>query len=129
MERKTGIVVAACALAGMAVAFWVVGGFALAAEAVYPVEKSASWFSRNVTCRVRTLWRRQNYGAENARLRRENDILRMALQEAENSEPETPNSKLQTPIPNPQSIFNIKLNINLNNYKNNKVILNIKYNL
>ena len=67
----------------MAVAFWVVGGFALAAEAVYPVEKSASWFRRNVTSRVRTLWRRQSYGSENARLRRENDILRMALQEAE----------------------------------------------
>ena len=77
----------------MAVAFWVVGGFALAAEAVYPVEKSASWFSRNVTCRVRTLWRRQNYGAENARLRRENDILRMALQEAENGEQGSGNRK------------------------------------
>ena len=71
------------ALAGVAVVFWIVGGFAMAAEAVYPIEKSASWFQRNVTCRLRTLWRRQNYGAENARLRRENDILRMALQEAE----------------------------------------------
>ena len=72
-----------CALACMAVGLWIAGGFAVAAEAVYPIEKSASWFQRHVTCRIRTLWRRQNYGAENAQLRRENDILRMALSEAE----------------------------------------------
>ena len=73
----------ACALACVAVGLWIAGGFAVAAEAVYPIEKSASWFQRHVTCRIRTLWRRQNYGAENAQLKRENDILRMALQEAE----------------------------------------------
>ena len=83
MESKTGIIIGACALAGAAVVLWVAGGFALAAEAVYPLEKSATWFQRHVTCRVRTLWRRQSYASENARLRRENDILRMALQEAE----------------------------------------------
>ena len=55
----------------------------MAAEAVYPLEKSATWFQRNVTCRVHTIWRRQSYGSENARLRRENDMLRMALQDAE----------------------------------------------
>ena len=83
MESKTGIIIGACALAGAAVALWVAGGVAVAAEAVYPLEKSATWFQRHVTCRVRTLWRRQSYASENARLRRENDILRMALQEAE----------------------------------------------
>ena len=72
-----------CALACVAVGLWIAGGFAVAAEAIYPIEKSASWFQRHVSCRIRTLWRRQNYGAENARLRRENDILRMALSEAE----------------------------------------------
>lgn len=75
--------IGACALACGAVALWVAGGFAMAAEAVYPLEKSATWFQRHVTCRIRTLWRRQGYAAENARLRRENDVLRMALQEAE----------------------------------------------
>ena len=75
--------IGACALACAAVGLWIAGGFAVAAEAVYPLEKSATWFQRNVTCRLRTLWRRQSYAAANARLRRENDMLRMALQEAE----------------------------------------------
>lgn len=75
--------VGACVCACAAVGLWIVGGFAVVAEAVYPLEKSATWFQRNVTCRVRTLWRRQSYAAENARLRRENDMLRMALQDAE----------------------------------------------
>ena len=66
-----------------AVGLWILGGFAVASEAVYPIEKSATWFQRNVSCRLRTLWRRQSYAAENARLRRENDILHMALQDAE----------------------------------------------
>ena len=83
MEKKTGIMLCACALAGAAVLLWIAGGYAVAAEAVYPLEKSATWFQRNVSCRLRTLWRRQNYAAENARLRRENDILKMALAEAE----------------------------------------------
>lgn len=52
-------------------------------ESVYPLEKSATWFQRNVSCRLRTLWRRQSYAVENSRLRRENDILRMALLDAE----------------------------------------------
>ena len=67
----------------VAVGFWLAGGFAIACEAVYPLEKSATWFQRNISCRVRTLWRRQSYAAENAKLRRENDILLMALQDAE----------------------------------------------
>ena len=83
MENKTGIVVGACTLACAVVGLWIAGGFAVAAEAVYPVERTATWFQRHVTCRLRTLWRRQNYGAENARLRRANDILHMALQESE----------------------------------------------
>lgn len=87
METKSGIVLCSCALAGAAVGLWIAGGFAVASEAVYPIEKSATWFQRNVTCRLRTLWRRQNYGAENAQLRRENNLLRMALQEAENAVP------------------------------------------
>lgn len=83
LEKNTGIVIGACALAGAAVMLWVAGGFAVASEAVYPIEKSATWFQRNVSCRLRTLWRRQSYAVENAKLRRENDILRMALQDAE----------------------------------------------
>lgn len=83
MGSRTGIVICSCALACAAVGLWVAGGFAVASEAVYPLEKSATWFQRNVSCRLRTLWRRQSYAAENARLRRENDILRMALQDAE----------------------------------------------
>jgi rod shape-determining protein MreC len=82
LEKKTGIIVAASALACAFAALWIAGGYAVAAEAVYPLEKSASWFQRHVKCRLRTLWRRQSYAAENASLRRENDILRMALQEA-----------------------------------------------
>ena len=83
LGSRTGIVICSCALACAAVGLWVAGGFAVASEAVYPLEKSATWFQRNVSCRLRTLWRRQSYAAENARLRRENDILRMALQDAE----------------------------------------------
>ena len=83
MGKKTGITLCVCALAGAAVLFWVVGGFAVASEAVYPVEKSATWFQRNISCRLRTLWRRSSYAAENARLRREIDMLRMSLAELE----------------------------------------------
>ena len=83
MEKKTGIMLCACALAGAAVLLWIAGGYAVASEAVYPLEKTTNWFQRNVSCRVRTLWRRQRYAAENQKLRRENDILRMALAEAE----------------------------------------------
>jgi rod shape-determining protein MreC len=83
LEKKTGIMLCACALAGAAILLWIAGGYAVASEAVYPLEKSATWFQRNVSCRIRTLWRRQSYAAENAKLRRENDILRMALTELE----------------------------------------------
>jgi rod shape-determining protein MreC len=77
----------ACALAGAAVLFWIAGGFAIASEAVYPLEKSATWFQRNISCRVRTLWRRQSYAAENTRLKREIELLRMILSEQERTRP------------------------------------------
>ena len=73
----------ACALAAAAILLWIAGGYAVASEAVYPLEKSASWFRRNVSCRIRTLWRRQSYAAENVRLKREVDLLRMMLGEME----------------------------------------------
>ena len=99
MEKKTGIVIGACALAGAAVGLWIAGGFALAAEAVYPLEKSATWFQRNVSSRLRTLWRRQVYGAENERLRRENEILRMALQEFERTAANSAQDRAGLPEP------------------------------
>ena len=83
LKKKTGIMLCACALVGAAILLWIAGGYAVASEAVYPLEKSATWFQRNVTCRIRTLWRRQSYSAEIAKLRRENDILKMALSEIE----------------------------------------------
>ena len=98
MERKTGIVVCACTLACAAVGLWIAGGFAVAAEAVYPVERSATWFQRHVTCRLRTIWRRQNYGAENAQLRRANDILQMALQETERARAAQGRANDETPM-------------------------------
>lgn len=87
MEKKTGIMLCACALAGAAVLLWIAGGFAVASEAVYPLEKSATWFQRNVSCRIRTLWRRQSYAAENMRLKREIELLRMMLNESERERP------------------------------------------
>ena len=83
LKKKTGIMLCACALVGAAILLWIAGGYAVASEAVYPIAKSATWFQRNITCRVRTLWRRQSYSAENAKLRRENAILKMALSEIE----------------------------------------------
>ena len=88
MEKKTGIMLCACALAGAAVLLWIAGGYAVASEAVYPLEKSATWFQRNVACRVRTLWRRQSYAAENVRLKREVELLRMMLGEMERTRPQ-----------------------------------------
>ena len=87
LEKKTGIMLCACALAGAAVLLWIAGGFAVASEAVYPLEKSATWFQRNVSCRIRTLWRRQGYAAENVRLKREIELLRMMLNESEREKP------------------------------------------
>ena len=84
----------ACALAGAAVLLWIAGGYAVAAEAVYPLEKSATWFQRNVSCRIRTLWRRQSYAAENIRLKREVELLRMILGEADRN---APRQKRKTP--------------------------------
>ena len=89
MEKKTGIMLCACALAGAAVLLWIAGGYAVASEAVYPLEKSATWFQRNVACRVRTLWRRQSYAAENVRLKREVELLRMMLGEMERTRPQS----------------------------------------
>ena len=89
MEKKTGIMLCACALAGAAVLLWIAGGYAVASEAVYPLEKSATWFQRNVACRVRTLWRRQSYAAENVRLKREVELLRMMLGEMERARPQS----------------------------------------
>lgn len=103
MENKTGIIAGACVLACLLAALWIAGGYAVAAEAVYPLEKSASWFQRNVKCRLRTLWRRQSYAAENASLRRENDILRMSLQDAGRASPDktTEGTVLENWIPAP----------------------------
>ena len=78
MEKKTGIMLCACALVGAAILLWIAGGYAVASEAVYPLEKSATWFQKNVNCRIRTLWRWQSYAAENARLRRELNAMREA---------------------------------------------------
>ncbi|MBE6397379.1 MAG: rod shape-determining protein MreC [Lentisphaerae bacterium] len=88
MEKKTGIMLCACALAGAAILLWIAGGYAVASEAVYPLERSATWFQRNVTCRIRTLWRRQSYAAENVRLKREVELLRMVLGEMERTKPQ-----------------------------------------
>ena len=89
MEKKAGIMLCACALAGAAVLVWIAGGYAVASEAVYPLEKSATWFQRNVFCRIRTLWRRQSYAAENVRLKREVELLRMMLSEMERERPQS----------------------------------------
>ena len=91
--------VCACTLACAAVGLWIAGGFAVASEAVYPVERSATWFQRHVTCRLRTIWRRQNYGAENAQLRRANDILQMALQESERARAAQGGANDEKPMP------------------------------
>lgn len=70
-----------CALAGAAAVLWFLGGRALVAEGVYPLEKTVPWFRRHVTCRLRTLWTRQSLAASMQSLRRENEALRMRLAE------------------------------------------------
>ena len=80
MKKEKGILLVVGALALLA-AFWLLGGRAVAAEAVYPVERAHSWFARHVVPRARALWRRDRLSAENARLKRQVEVLRMALAE------------------------------------------------
>lgn len=81
MTGRTGIIaigVAVCALA-----LWLLCGRSAAAEAVYPVENGASWFTRHVGRRVSAVFSRVSAAAENDRLKREVDSLRMVCNDVE----------------------------------------------
>lgn len=62
-----------------ALCVWFLGPRSIAAEAVYPVENGAGWFSRHVGTRVRGLFSRMDLAVENRRLRDEVALLRMEL--------------------------------------------------
>ena len=77
MKAKTGTI-AALAIA-CAMALWVVLGRQIAAEAVYPVENGASWFSRNVVHPLKEALVRPFLAAENRSLKHEIASLKMKL--------------------------------------------------
>ena len=95
MKKFAGIIALALALA--AVGIWVAGGRAIAAEAIYPVERAALAVERGFLARARALFSRNSLSAENSdlkeklslletvrddneRLARENDRLRRLLE-------------------------------------------------
>lgn len=64
-------------MAVAALGLWLVCGRGVAKEAVYPIENGRAWFSRTVSVRVKGLFHGAEAAAENLRLRRELDSLRM----------------------------------------------------
>ncbi len=75
MTGKTGII-AAC-VAVIALGLWLACGRGAVKEAVYPVENGRSWLSRTVGTRVAGFFKGGQVAVENARLKIENDALRM----------------------------------------------------
>lgn len=78
LKNFTRIVMGGAALLA-ALLVWRLGPRSVAAEAVYPVENGAGWFSRQVVSRVRGVFSRMDLAAENRRLREEAAALRMEL--------------------------------------------------
>ena len=81
MTKKIGIF-AFCG-AVLALVLWLFCGPDVAAEAVYPVENGASWFSRNVARRFKAAFASGSALMENDRLRAEIADLKMACAEAD----------------------------------------------
>ena len=53
----------------LALVLWLFCGSYIAAEAVYPVENGANWFSRHVGSRIKSLFAGSSAFSENKRLR------------------------------------------------------------
>ena len=66
----------------LALVLWLFCGSYIAAEAVYPVENGANWFSRHVGSRIKSLFAGSSAFSENKRLREEVVRLRMACAES-----------------------------------------------
>ena len=81
MTKKISI--AAFCGAVLALALWLFCGPDVAAEAVYPVENGANWFSRTVVRRVKAAFASGSALIENERLRAEVARLKMACAEAD----------------------------------------------
>ncbi len=81
MTRKFSIFVFCGAV--LALVLWVFCGPDVAAEAVYPVENGANWFSRNVVRRFKAAFASRAAFIENDRLRAEVASLKMACVEAD----------------------------------------------
>lgn len=81
MTKKIGIF-AFCG-AVLALVLWLFCGPSVAAEAVYPIENGANWFSRVVVHRVKAAFASGSAIVENDRLRAEVASLKMACAEAD----------------------------------------------
>ena len=81
MTRKISIFVFCGAV--LALVLWVFCGPDVAAEAVYPVENGANWFSRNVVRRFKAVFASGSAFIENDRLRAEVASLKMACADAD----------------------------------------------
>ena len=92
MTKKIGIF-AFCG-AVLALVFWLLCGPDVAAEAVYPAENGANWFSRNVVRRFKAAFASGSALVENDRLRAEIASLKMACAEADRTAAE--NARLRS---------------------------------
>ena len=81
MTKKISIFVFCGAV--LALVLWVFCGPDVAAEAVYPVENGANWFSRNVVRRFKAVFASGAAFIENDRLRAEVANLKMACADAD----------------------------------------------
>lgn len=66
-----------------AILLWMFCGKPVAAEAVYPVQNSRNWFSRNVASRFSAVFSRIRTAEENRSLKREIEALRMVRMDSE----------------------------------------------
>ena len=77
----------------LALVVWLFCGPDVAAEAVYPIENGANWFSRHVVKRIKSLFASDSVYIENDRLRTEVASLQMAC--AENARTAAENARLR----------------------------------
>lgn len=100
MKRAFGLFAVFAALSVAAV--WILGGRAVAVEAVYPVERTLTGVVRDFRNRFRAVWSRQKIGPELARLRSQEELL--ALVRSDNARLAAENAKLRESLDYPKTL-------------------------
>lgn len=100
MKKFAGIMALALALA--AAGIWIVGGRAIAAEAIYPAERAVAAMQRGFAARARALWSRDSLAKENIALKHHIDLLECVREDNERLASE--NARLRKLLDYPASV-------------------------